>query len=55
MPISDFRIKSLVFSGGDEVQLAPGSLLLLVGPNNSGKSVAPREIGTWLALPHEQT
>jgi ABC-type transporter Mla maintaining outer membrane lipid asymmetry ATPase subunit MlaF len=52
MSVKDFRIKSLRFSGGEEVQLEPGSLLLLVGPNNSGKSVALREIEDWLKPSH---
>lgn len=49
MPVTDFRIKSLTFSGGQTMPLESGTLLLLVGPNNSGKSAALREIGTWLA------
>src|ERR1017187_4179647 len=55
MAIKDFRIKSLVSSGGDTIQLSAGSLLLLVGPNNSGKSAALREIGSWLAPSHLQS
>ncbi len=54
MAFSEFRIKSLVFSGGDATQLSDVSLLLLVGPNNSGKSAALREIESWLAPHHEQ-
>jgi ABC-type multidrug transport system ATPase subunit len=49
MPITDFRITALTFSGGQQIALEPGSLLLLVGPNNAGKSATLREIGTWLA------
>ena len=36
------------------VPLEPGSLLLLVGPNNCGKSACLREIQTWFAPPHQR-
>jgi len=51
MPLTDFRITSLRFSGGETITVEPGSVLILVGPNNSGKSLAIREIasGTLVA------
>ena len=52
MPLTDFKIKSLMFSGGQQIAVEPASLLLLVGPNNAGKSATLREVGTWLAPSH---
>jgi ABC-type transport system involved in cytochrome c biogenesis ATPase subunit len=37
-------IKSLTFSGGEEIQLEPDSTLIIVGPNNSGKTLALNNI-----------
>lgn len=37
-------ISRLKFSGGDEFQLLPNEKVILVGPNNSGKSQSLREI-----------
>lgn len=37
-------ISRLKFSGGDEFQLRPNEKIILVGPNNSGKSQSLREI-----------
>ncbi len=51
----DFRITSLIFSGGEKITLDPGDVLILVGPNNSGKSVCLREIGTWFTPAHQRT
>lgn len=39
-----WRLSSITFSGGEVVPIEPGSVLILVGPNNSGKSTALREI-----------
>jgi hypothetical protein len=40
----DYKISSVTFNDGQSVELAPGSALFVVGPNNAGKSVALREI-----------
>lgn len=39
-----WRIRSITFSGGETVELGEGAVLLLIGPNNSGKSRALRDI-----------
>ena len=49
-----FFIESLSFSGGQTVPLERGTTLLLVGPNNSGKSAALREVSSHLAYPSER-
>ena len=54
MARSEFRLLSLTTSGGDDIPLLAGSLVLLVGPNNSGKSAALREIADWFAPDQEQ-
>lgn len=38
------RFKSLTFSDGTTVELDPNDVVVLVGPNNAGKSLALREI-----------
>jgi energy-coupling factor transporter ATP-binding protein EcfA2 len=42
IPIS-FRIESVTFSGGQTINVEDDAILVIVGPNNSGKSVALRE------------
>jgi hypothetical protein len=44
-------ISSITFSGGEEVRLESGSVLILIGPNNGGKSRALRDIEGSFALP----
>jgi energy-coupling factor transporter ATP-binding protein EcfA2 len=39
-----WRVALIEFSGGDAVELDSGSVLVLIGPNSSGKSTALREI-----------
>jgi hypothetical protein len=43
-----FSIERLVFSGGQGVGFGPDDLVVVVGPNNSGKSATLREITTRL-------
>ena len=38
------HLTSITFSGGDTINLYPNEKLIVVGPNNSGKSLALREI-----------
>jgi hypothetical protein len=46
MPL-DLRVKSLRFSGTDEqVSIGDSDLIVLIGPNNAGKSLALREIAS---------
>lgn len=40
----DWYINSIAFSGGEVVSIEQGSLLLIIGPNSSGKSAALRNI-----------
>lgn len=40
----EFRFDSITFSDGTEVTLPPTGVVLLVGPNNSGKSQALRDL-----------
>ena len=39
-----WEVTSIEFSGGQEIPLEPGSLLVLIGPNSGGKSTALRDI-----------
>lgn len=39
-----FRISELVFSGGEQIALEENALVILIGPNNCGKSQTLREI-----------
>jgi hypothetical protein len=41
-------VSNIVFSGGKSVDLSRADLVLLVGPNNAGKSAALRAIFDWL-------
>jgi len=43
MPL-EFRLDSLTFSDGTTVPIGAGSVTVLVGPNNAGKSLTLREI-----------
>lgn len=43
------QLSSITFRDGTEIALGPGSVLLVVGPNNSGKTSALREIRSCLA------
>ncbi|RKG90096.1 ATP-binding protein [Corallococcus sp. CA049B] len=43
MPASLF-LEQLTFSGGERIPLEPDSIVVIVGPNNAGKSVALREL-----------
>ncbi len=45
-------IASITFSGGQEIPLDFGSVLILIGPNNSGKSRALREIDESVESPN---
>lgn len=45
-------ISSITFSGGQEVALDFGSVLILIGPNNGGKSRALRDIETFFTSPN---
>ena len=40
----DYFIKSITFSGGDTIELSQGDTLVVVGPNNAGKSSVLREL-----------
>jgi hypothetical protein len=44
-----FWVDELTFSGGQVVSLLPGQLVVLVGPNNAGKSACLRELQDALA------
>ena len=44
-------ISSITFSGGQEIPLDFGSVLVLIGPNNGGKSRALRDIEAFFASP----
>jgi energy-coupling factor transporter ATP-binding protein EcfA2 len=46
---------SIEFSGGEVVALEPGSVLVLIGPNSSGKSTALRDIQSYLMDPRKPT
>lgn len=42
----DFRIDKILFSGADEpIAVGDSDLVVLIGPNNAGKSAALRDIG----------
>mgnify|MGYP000885809280 CR=1 FL=1 len=45
----EFQITRVSFSGGESVELLPASLTVLLGPNNSGKSTALRDIRQYFA------
>jgi hypothetical protein len=47
------RLDSLTFSDGTEVSVCKDSIVVLVGPNNSGKSRGLREIREHLIAVHE--
>jgi energy-coupling factor transporter ATP-binding protein EcfA2 len=51
MVSSPYVLDELVFSDGTSVELEPGEILLIVGPNSSGKSRALREIHEGIANP----
>lgn len=40
----EYSVRSLEFNDGRVVEVPPGSVLVIVGPNNAGKSVCLREI-----------
>jgi hypothetical protein len=44
-----WHVNLINFSGGEAVQMERGSTLLIIGPNSSGKSLALRNIQSWLA------
>ncbi len=46
-------IRSIMFSGGETIELDPGSVLIIVGPNSSGKSAALREIEAGIGSPNQ--
>ena len=48
-------LESLTFSDGTTICLDPADVLVLVGPNNAGKSAALREIEDTFARNHQQT
>ena len=37
-------VKAIEFSGGDSIALDPDDIIVIVGPNNSGKSATLRSI-----------
>jgi predicted ATPase len=41
-------IRELTFSGGKRIELEPDSVIVIVGPNNAGKSATLREITAWI-------
>lgn len=45
----EWGVESLTFSGGETVDVEKASMLIIVGPNNSGKSRALAEINSTLA------
>jgi energy-coupling factor transporter ATP-binding protein EcfA2 len=45
-----WRIGNISFSGGETIRVEPDSLLLLIGPNSSGKSSALRNIDQGISL-----
>src|SRR5580692_7900219 len=52
----DVRVESLRFSGAEEaVQVGGSDLIVLIGPNNAGKSVALREIVAFIKQGAEPT
>jgi len=51
----EWRIDTLTFSSGDEIPIEPGSTLIIIGPNNSGKSKALREIERLIEDPESDT
>lgn len=40
-------IKSVTFSGGQKLELDEGSIVIVVGPNNAGKSSLLHELSNW--------
>lgn len=48
-------IETITFSSGQTVALAPDDILILVGPNNSGKSAALRNIHSRIRSPGSPT
>lgn len=44
----DFSIESITFSGGSRIEFGANDLVVVVGPNNAGKSAAIREVWTRL-------
>ena len=47
MPI-DLRVDNILFSGSDEpISIGDSDLVVLIGPNNAGKSAALREVGQY--------
>ena len=42
------RFKSLTFSDGTTVEMEPNDVVVLVGPNNAGKSLALRELEAYV-------
>lgn len=47
-----FRLRQLTFSDGKSVPVSPNSIVVLVGPNNSGKSRALRDVNAYLQNPN---
>jgi len=45
----EWGIESLTFSGGEQINIEPASMLIFVGPNRGGKSTALRDINNVLA------
>jgi predicted ATPase len=50
-----WRITDIKFSDGNSIDLEAGSLLVIVGPNNSGKSTALREIHSQIGQNPQRT
>lgn len=47
-------IDNLVFSGGEKVAIHPASILILIGPNSSGKTTVLKDIDTLLSRGEDQ-
>ncbi|CDO60796.1 hypothetical protein BN1012_Phect2583 [Candidatus Phaeomarinobacter ectocarpi] len=45
---ASLTISEITFSDGTQVTLSPNDIVVLVGPNNAGKSALLREIGRWV-------
>jgi hypothetical protein len=47
--------ESITFSDGQSIHPSEDEIIVLVGPNNAGKSAALRELQSYVARPHPQT
>jgi hypothetical protein len=51
----EFRLQGINFNTGDHLEVPPRGVVVLVGPNNAGKSLALRNIAHYVASPHPPT